>query len=340
MERYFPTIYRNDGLRCRLGREILENRFPHACIIAGKKGSGKHTLAINIAAALACENENQIPCGMCDSCTKIFAGFSPDVIYIRKDPEKKEFSVNLIREIKDSIFIAPNELKKRVYIIEEAETMNQNAQNAFLKILEEPPRYVVFLLLCSDTQSLLETVKSRAPILNTEYISPDDLRDFLLNYSSRAKDIFNSDPERLNSIILSADGSIGVALSLCEDCEKQGIIRESVFSFLNAWISPNLLELDLFCDVLATGSVDFANFLHNLKIALRDITVLKLHAESHLLFFNNYIEADTFVSRITSKKALKLISISNILIDKLKFYIDVRLAAVTFCSDARKIIIE
>ena len=89
MENYFPSIIRNESLCRRLGDEIAEGRFPHAYIISGKDGSGKKTLALNIAAALACNDSSVIPCGKCESCEKIFDGFSPDVIFVRKDSDKK-----------------------------------------------------------------------------------------------------------------------------------------------------------------------------------------------------------------------------------------------------------
>ncbi len=339
MENCFGVIRNNSALKKRLADEISEGRFPHAYIIAGASGSGKRTLAINIAAALACQSQHALPCGVCDSCQKILNGFSPDVIFVRKDSDKKEFTVNLIREIKDSIFIAPNELEKRVYIIEDAETMNQNAQNAFLKILEEPPHYVVFLLLCSNTENLLETVKSRAPILYTEHIPTDEIKAYLLEHSPRAREIFESAPEKLDTIAVSANGSIGVALSLCEESDKHAAMRSLVFDFFNAWTAPALTELDLFSTSLPTDPESLTDFFKRLKIALRDISVLKYDFDKSLLFFSNYAEAEEFVARITSFKALKLIDTIDVLLEKLKFYLDCKLAAVTFCGDARKIMI-
>lgn len=339
MDNCFSAIRNNSALKKRLAEEITEGRFPHAYIIAGATGSGKRTLAINIAAALACKNHSNLPCGVCDSCQKIFDGFSPDVIFVKKDTDKKEFTVNLIREIKDSIFIAPNELEKRVYIIEDAETMNQNAQNAFLKILEEPPHYVVFLLLCSNTENLLETVKSRAPILYTEHIPPEEIKKFLIEHSQRAKELSETAPDKLETITIAANGSIGAAISLCEESEKHAIMRDLIFEFFNAWTAPTLINLDLFSTSLPTDAEGLVDFLKNLKIALRDISVLKFDFDKNLLFFSSFEEAEEYVSRITTAKALKLIESIDSLLEKLKFYLDCKLAAVTFCSDARRIMI-
>ncbi len=340
MFRCFPAIFQNEKLRQRLAGEIREKHFPHAYIIAGKPGTGKRTLALQIAAALACKSSDILPCGTCDSCQKILGGFSPDVFHIRKDADKKEFTINLIREIKDNLYIAPNELEKRVYILEDVETMNTSAQNAFLKMLEEPPSYVVFLLLCADTEKLLETIKSRAPILYTEQLPPERISEYLLEKSAAAKEIYASSPEKFNGITRSADGSIGAALSLCEEGEKHTELRNTIRTFLQVWTAHSLSELDLFCDALPSTGEDFTAFLSMLQKALRDIAVYKHETECDLLFFADAEELDTLAARVTAKKALRLIEAADTLSIKLKFYLDVRLASVTFCADARKIMLE
>lgn len=333
----FSRIFQNEKLCARLADEIAGKRLPHAYIIAGKSGSGKKTIALEIAAALACKSKENFPCGKCDCCEKILGGFSPDVLFIRKDSEKKEFTINLIREIKDSIYIAPNELEKRVYIIEDAETMNINAQNAFLKILEEPPPYVVFLLLCADTESLLETIKSRAPTLYTELISPSDIVEYLLKVSAKAREINETNPQRLKAIAVSAEGSIGYALELCEKGSEAEAMENTVDMFLSALVSPSLTELDLFCDSMPSTADGLNMFLTMLKKALRDIAVYKADENCDLLFFGDTQKVEDFSSRITMKKALALTDAADALAAKLKFYLDIKLACVTFCADARRI---
>lgn len=340
MERCFPAIFQNEKLCHRLADEISEGRFPHAYILAGKPGTGKRTLALHIAAALSCKNKTILPCGVCESCEKILGGYSPDVLHIRKETDKKEFTINLIREIKDSLYIAPNELEKRVYILEDTEAMNANAQNAFLKMLEEPPSYVVFLLLCSDTEKLLETIKSRAPTLYTEQIPPEKIREYLLEHSARAREIHADDPEKITAISIAADGSIGTAISLCEEGDKHTELQTSVVDFLKAWIAPSLTDLDLFCDRLPSTGDGMTDFLSALKKALRDIAVYKHDPDCDFFFFTNANIVDELASRITTRKALALSDAADTLTEKLKFYLDLRLSAVTFCADARRIMIE
>lgn len=337
MDGCFSALLRNDQLKKQLADEIRGNRFPHAYILAGPDGSGKHTLAKNIAAALACKSGGAIPCGNCPDCRKILDGFSPDVLYIRKEPEKKEFTVNLIREIKESLYIAPNELEKRVYILEEAETMNQSAQNAFLKMLEEPPAYVVFLLLCSNTENLLETIKSRAPILRMEPIPNQEIRAYLLEHSARARELGSVDPQKLTALIASASGSIGAAMRICEENQKYSALRQCLTEFLTAMTAASLSGVDQFSDSLPTDADDFAEFLDLFKTAMRDVAVYNNDPDCDFLCFTDAAEAELYASRITTAKALGLIEAADALSEKLKFYLDIRLSAVTFCGDVRKI---
>lgn len=340
MEICFPTVIGNEKLKRRLAAEIENDRFPHAYILAGKDGSGKMTIAMQIAAALACKNRHVLPCGECDSCKKILGGFSPDVFVIRKEEDKKEFSVGLIREIKNGLYIAPNELDKRVYILEHAELMNASAQNAFLKMLEEPPHYAVFLLLCSNAASLLDTIKSRAPILYTESLPQSDVRAYLLEHSPRAREMAASDPARLASVLLSAGGSIGEAMFLCEDAEKYNAARELTYTVLDALTAPAAAGLGLLCDALPTQSDALCEWLDMLKRAFRDAAVLQKAPDAAPLFFESAERAETYTMKITVAKAIAAIEAADRLLADLRLNMDTRLAAVSLIDDLRSIMMN
>lgn len=340
MEICFPTVIGNEKLKRRLAAEIENDRFPHAYILAGKDGSGKMTIAMQIAAALACKNRHVLPCGECDSCKKILGGFSPDVFIIRKEDDKKEFSVGLIREIKNGLYIAPNELDKRVYILEHAELMNASAQNAFLKMLEEPPHYAVFLLLCSNVASLLDTIKSRAPILYTESLPQSDVRAYLLEHSPRAREMATSDPAKLASVLLSAGGSIGEAMFLCEDAEKYNAARELIYTVLDALTAPAAAGLGLLCDALPTQSDALCEWLGMLKRAFRDVAVLQKAPDAAPLFFESAERAETYTMKITVAKAIAMIEAIDRLLADLCLNMDTRLAAVSLIDNMRNIMMN
>lgn len=154
-----------DTLRSEIESAAQNRRIPHAMIIASGDYQSRIDLATYISAACLCADDVEAPCGECKACRKIFAGIHPDIQFFEREKDKKEFSVKIVRDfIKPEAFIKPNEADGRIFIIKDAETMNTSAQNAFLKILEEPPRGVRFILCCDNAASMLETIRSRATV--------------------------------------------------------------------------------------------------------------------------------------------------------------------------------
>ena len=226
MKPAFADMVGNEALRERLRDDICADRLSHAYIIEGAEGFGKHMLALRIAAALACENRGMdglpLPCMECASCRKILSGNSPDVIPISRG-DKATLGVEAVRLMHTGVCIAPNELDRKCYLIEDAHLMTVQAQNAFLLTLEEPPPYVCFLLLCESTAPLLETVRSRAPTLRLEPIPPDGIREHLLRTEPAAKALEQQAPEELRELIAAAGGSIGRARLLLDPKRRKPI---------------------------------------------------------------------------------------------------------------------
>lgn len=141
-------------------------RLNHAYILSAPDRAEAVAAAKNLAAAAVCSGEGKVPCGKCRSCRKVFDGIHPDVISVRRPADdkgraKKEITVDQIRAVTADSVIMPNEAARKVYIIEDADLMNPQAQNAALKLLEEPPAGVIFLLCAENAQLLLPTVRSR-----------------------------------------------------------------------------------------------------------------------------------------------------------------------------------
>ena len=145
-------------------------RFPHAALIEGGTPDERRSLAAKITAALLCEDDEIIPCGECHSCIKALGGFHPDILFYEPKRNPKTASktanyyVDYIREIRDSSFIIPMEADTKIAVLCEAQLMNEQAQNAFLKILEEPPEFAVFILLSSTKSVFLSTILSRVTV--------------------------------------------------------------------------------------------------------------------------------------------------------------------------------
>ena len=144
-------------------------RLSHATIVAAPDREEGLRTASRLAAALLCRGKGPLPCGLCPACRKALAGIHPDLIRVGllkddKGRQKKEILVDQVREMAADAVVLPNESERKVYLIEDADSMNAPAQNAALKLLEEPPAGVYFLLCAANPEKLLPTVRSRCGV--------------------------------------------------------------------------------------------------------------------------------------------------------------------------------
>lgn len=156
----------NSSLEKSISGALHSKRFPHAAILEGGSAEERMALAKKIAAALVCSSGGTVPCGNCPNCRKSGAEFHADILVYSVEDKPKAFKVDLVREIRNKAYIVPNEADRKVFILENSHTMGNEGQNAILKILEEPPSYVNFLLLCSSKSGFLPTVLSRSAVYN------------------------------------------------------------------------------------------------------------------------------------------------------------------------------
>lgn len=154
-------------LKRTLSAALREGILSHAVLIEGEKGTGKKELSLWLAKAILCRSENR-PCENCSVCRKIESGNHPDVEIYGGSGGARSFHIESIREIKNSLWLAPNESEQKVYILLNIEDMTQEAQNALLKSLEEPPAHARFILTCDNRKSLLDTIISRSTVYSLE----------------------------------------------------------------------------------------------------------------------------------------------------------------------------
>lgn len=157
---------------------ISSGRVPQAIVIEGPEQSGRKTLARLIAAGLICSavDRNSAPCGDCPVCRKTFTGH-PDVVFVRGDLSKAAIGVDVIRELKAAASILPNESDRKTFII--SRQMTDAAQNSFLKLLEDPPQGVTFIIIAASREELLDTVCSRAFFLTLSAVNREVGIEFL-----------------------------------------------------------------------------------------------------------------------------------------------------------------
>lgn len=193
---------------------LRTGRLSHAYILNGSRGSGKRLLARTFSAAIQCEDpqvrEGRIePCGRCRSCLQIMSGSQPDIrIWPREHAPR--YSVRDIRSFRPDVKILPYASPRKIYILEDAQNLNVQAQNALLKTLEEPPAYAVFFLLSDGIDNFLPTVLSRCVVIQVRPVAESLTADYLV----RKKEI---PADRARLLARFSGGSIGRALLLTED---------------------------------------------------------------------------------------------------------------------------
>lgn len=160
------TFDLNNSIEKSISAALHSKRFPHAAILEGSSVENRMRLAQKIAAALVCSSGGTVPCGVCPNCKKAQANSHADILLYTVEDKPKAFKVDYVRDIRSKAYIVPNEADRKVFILENSHTMGVEGQNAILKILEEPPAYVNFILLCSSKSGFLPTVLSRSVVYN------------------------------------------------------------------------------------------------------------------------------------------------------------------------------
>ena len=219
----FETLLGNDRLKENLTVSLSKGRVSHFYLISGPAGSGKRTLARLLAAAILCQGRDK-PCGVCGPCRKALKNEHPDFITI-DDPEKKTVPVDLIRKARADIYIQPNESDYKIYLFPRAQDMGLPGQNALLKVLEEPPKYGVFILLTDNPEKLLPTVRSRCTELALTSVPQKQMRQHLtLKYPKASA-------EDIAAAIMRSGGWLGQAQELLEGGEIPPQTADFVRSF-------------------------------------------------------------------------------------------------------------
>ena len=226
----FETLLGNERLKENLTGSLRRGHISHFYLISGPAGSGKHTLAKLLAQAILCQGGSK-PCGVCGPCRKIESGNHPDFITV-EDPEHKTTAVKIVRQIREDVFIRPNESAYKIYLF--PQELGTEGQNALLKILEEPPKHGVFILLADNPEKLLTTVRSRCTELKLMA-----LPEKLLHRQLR-QDFPQAQQEDLMAVAVRSGGFLGQARELLKSGDQ---VPEQTVSFAESFARKDALLL-------------------------------------------------------------------------------------------------
>lgn len=290
----FEGFYGNERAKEYLSSAFARQSFPHALLITGEAGIGKRTLSDIISKALVCTSEN-VPCGKCDSCRKATNRTHPDIIRISN--EEKPLPVDDVRALKLDALLRPNDSERKVYIIDHAEAMSHLSQDALLKILEEPPHFTTFILLCYNLSDLLPTIVSRTAHIT---LSPLSDSDMLRVIQEKLPEI---SPDEQKELLKSSGG---ICSFLVERKNRES--TDSAVNIANALIAGDELGIYRVLSSFEKSSRDvFLSVLDELTIIVRDACVVSSKADSALISLSDNSVAERLSCTFSPKQCCDII---------------------------------
>lgn len=285
-----------------LDRLIKNNRIgmtQHAYIFEGERGIGSFEGAMLFANALVCEKTAVSPCGACNACIMAKANTHPDIHIILPKKDKKNISVEQIRELSKDAYTKPYETQKKIYIVAYGDEMNEQAQNAFLKLLEEPPEYAVFIILTENIESLLPTIRSRCEKINFPPVSKDELKRWIEKNFPSASNI--------EFLARYANGNIEKVKKLAEKSDFMPL-REGAFEMLSRLLSSDILESYDVAEFIQTNKDNAEDILSIWLGFLRDIMLIQNDGENCAVNIDYINKLSGLSNRFDEEKIIKAMS--------------------------------
>lgn len=276
----FKDIPGNARIKKILRLALERNRLPNSLLFCGPEGVGKKAMALTLAKALNCQNMTTDSCDECASCRAIDKGVHPDVIVLAA--EAKDLKIEQVRFLREAAVLRPLAGRKRVFVLEDAETMNQPSANALLKVLEEPPAHAHIILVTASPFLLLPTIRSRCQTLAFSPIGRDEIEEIL------AEEGFAREQARILALLV--DGNLERALETSWD-EVQALKEEAwaLFEGLATGERASLF-LERFASVTRTNQEDLRRVLEVFSSFARDVLLLRLGGDRTLLLNPDYEE--------------------------------------------------
>ena len=275
--RGFREILGNDMVKEHFMKAIENHKISHAYILTGEAGMGRKSIARAFAMTLLCEKGGSEPCMSCHSCKQILAGSHPDLIYLSHE-KPASIGVDDIREqVNDTIMIRPYSSYYKVYIIDEAEKMTVQAQNALLKTIEEPPSYAVMILITTNEEAFLPTILSRCVKLKLKPLRDTTVKAFLTEHLGI--------PEKDADIYAAfARGNLGRAIHIASSEEFKELYQKT----MNLLHYVETVDISMLLECIREikdQKFDLEEMLDLMQLWYRDVLMYKVTKEMNVLIF-------------------------------------------------------
>ena len=275
-------ILGNEHIVEHFKKAIENNKISHAYIINGEKGIGKRTVAKAFAMTLLCEEKGTVPCMKCHSCVQALTDNNPDLITITPD-KPTTLSIDHIRQtLVNDVELKPYSNSHKVYIVEDAELMNNAAQNAILKTIEEPPEYAVIILLTTNISALLQTVLSRCVKLDMQPLKKEVVKKYLME-KEKVVDY------QADIAVSFAGGNLGKAIELSKSQDFAEMLDE-VIQLLRYIKDMQAYEVVAAVKRASDYKFRFTDYIDLMILWFRDVLVYKASQNVNELIFKDEIQ--------------------------------------------------
>lgn len=307
----FHDIIGHEQIKEHLQKAIESHKVSHAYILTGEAGMGRKSLANAFALTLLCEKGKSEPCMECHACRQVLSGSHPDLIYVTHE-KPNSIGVDDIREqINDTIMVRPYSSYYKIYIVDEAEKMTQQAQNALLKTIEEPPSYAIILLLTTNQEAFLPTILSRCVQMKLK-----PLKDFVVkSYLVESMQVPEADADVYAAF---ARGNLGKAISIASS-EEFKLLHQEVLHLLKHVKDMDISELLDYIRRLKEDNLNIYECLDFMQIWYRDVLLYKVTKDINLLIFKDEYKTINDLSMNSGYDGLERILTA---IDKAKVRLD------------------
>jgi len=295
----YDEIVGQEDVKSNLKKAVKANKISHAYIFTGEAGMGRKSIANALAMTLLCEKGGEEPCMECHACKQVLAGTHPDLIYVKHE-KPTSIGVDEVREqVAESVAIRPYSSYYKIYIVDEAEKMTVQAQNALLKTIEEPPSYAVIILLTTNESALLDTILSRCVKLELKPLKDSTIESYLIEHVGIEED-------EAQTVAAFARGNLGKAIAMSSSKE----FKDNFEKDLN--ILKNIKEGDAtmifsYIRSIRERESDLNTWTEFCRLWYRDILMFKVTRDMNKLIFKREFKAVNELGRRSDYAAFERI---------------------------------